>query len=122
MAADIPCDICSLEPAAQLLTNLTDGNVLAIGGACLPQFDGHMPLDLFQAGEHKGPATKCQACRRFHERMTTPVAPLNVEYDDSVPGARAPAAPDTAPAGDVSRETSQSDLGGLAPGVAEGTS
>src|SRR5882724_11378706 len=109
MAADIPCDICSLEPAAQLLTNLTDGNVLAIGGACLPQFYGHMTLDLFQAGEHKGPATKCQACRRFHERMTTPVAPLGNDGDDNGDGRTQVAAGQAQPPSaenNVSRETS----------------
>lgn len=83
MAYDIPCDICNLEPSAQMLTNLGDGTVLAIGAACLPQFYGQMTLELFQAGEHKGPATKCQACRRFHERMTTPIAPIGTETDVS---------------------------------------
>lgn len=76
MSYPIPCDICGQEDSAQMLTNLADGTVLAIGAACLPQFYGQMTLELFQAGEHKGPATKCQACRRFHERMTTPVAPI----------------------------------------------
>jgi|SRR5882762_5200996 len=83
MAYDAPCDICGQEPTAQLLTNLADGAVLGIGTACLPQFYGNMTLELFEAGEHKGPATKCQACRRFHERMTTPIAPIGTETDVS---------------------------------------
>lgn len=76
MAQQIACDICAEEVAIQMLTNLTDGSVLAMGPACLPQFYGHSALTVMDAGEHKGPAGKCQACRRMHERMTTPVAPL----------------------------------------------
>lgn len=76
MAQPIACDICGLETAVQMLTNLEDGTVLAIGAACLPQFYGQSVLIVIAAGEHKGPATKCQACRRFHERMTTPVTPI----------------------------------------------
>lgn len=98
MAYDIPCDICNQEPSAQMLTNLGDGTVLAIGPACLPQFYGQMTLELFQAGDHKGPATRCQACRRFHERMTTPVAPI----------------------GDVSRETEPDDHADMHSETVEG--
>lgn len=76
MAQSIACDICQQEEAVQMLTNLTDGSVLAMGPACLPQFYGHSALTVMDAGEHKGPAGKCQACRRMHERMTTPVTPL----------------------------------------------
>ena len=79
MAQPIACDICSLEEAVQLLTNLTDGSVLAIGPACMPEFYGNSALVTMDAGEHKGPAGKCQACRRMHERMTTPVTPLDVQ-------------------------------------------
>lgn len=77
MAQPIACDICSLEEAVQMLTNLTDGSVLAIGPACMPAFYGHSALTTMDAGEHKGPAGKCQACRRMHERMTTPVTPVS---------------------------------------------
>ena len=79
MAQPIACDICNLEEAVQMLTNLTDGSVLAIGPACMPEFYGNSALVTMDAGEHKGPAGKCQACRRMHERMTTPVAPLDVQ-------------------------------------------
>ena len=79
MAQPIACDICSQEEAVQMLTNLTDGSVLAIGPACMPAFYGHSVLAVLDAGEHKGPAGKCQACRRTHERMTTPVTPLDVQ-------------------------------------------
>lgn len=77
MAQQIACDICAEEVAIQMLTNLTDGSVLAMGPACLPQFYGHSALTVMDAGEHKGPAGKCQACRRMHERMQTPVASLD---------------------------------------------
>lgn len=79
MAQPLYCDICSLEEAVQMLTNLADGSVLMLGPACLPQFYGHSVLAAMDAGEHKGPAGKCQACRRMHERMTTPVTPLDVQ-------------------------------------------
>jgi hypothetical protein len=84
MAQPVICDICSAEEAIQMLSNLTDGSTIAIGPGCAGPFYGHMVLGAFNAGEHKGPAGKCQACRRTHEGMTTPVAPI----------------------GDVSRETS----------------
>ena len=83
MAQPIACDICGLEEAVQMLTNLTDGSVLALGPACMPAFYGHSALTTMDAGEHKGPAGKCQACRRMHERMTTPVTPLDVAPADS---------------------------------------
>lgn len=79
MAQQIACDICEQEVSVQMLTNLVDGNVLAIGAGCLPAFYGNMALTLLEAGEHKGPASRCQACRRVHERMTTPVAPIGAE-------------------------------------------
>ena len=84
MAQPIACDICSLEEAVQMLTNLTDGSVLAIGPACMPSFYGNSALVTMDAGQHKGPATKCQACRRMHERMTTPVAPLDMPAGPTV--------------------------------------
>lgn len=96
MAQMPACDICGQENAVQMLTSFVDGATFAIGPACTPMFFGQLALQAFEAGEHKGPATKCQACRRFHERMTTPVAAINTEYDDSVPGAIAEAPPETA--------------------------
>ena len=92
MAQQLYCDICASEEPVQMLTNLADGSILMLGPACLPQFYGHSVLAAMDAGEHKGPAGKCQACRRMHERMTTPVAPLDVQ-----PPADGPAdpAPDT---------------------------
>lgn len=93
MAQPIACDICTTEQAVQMLTNLQDGTVLAIGAACLPDFYGHSLLVVMDAGQHKGPAGKCQACRRVHERMTTPPAPAGTGHDGSVPGATAEAPP-----------------------------
>jgi len=87
MAQQLNCDICQDEPGVQMLTNLTTGDTMVMGEACLPGFYGHCLLQLTGAGEHRGPANKCQACRRVHEQMTTPVAPI----------------------GDVSRETSPPD-------------
>jgi hypothetical protein len=70
MAQPIACDICSGENAVQMLTNLTTGEVLCMGPACLPVFYGQSVLGVMDAGEHKGLPQKCQACRRVHERMT----------------------------------------------------
>lgn len=89
MAQSITCDICEAEQAIQMLTNFADGSTLAIGAACSPQFYGAAALATMEAGEHKGPATKCQACRRMHERMTTPVAPMgdvSRETTEEIPG------------------------------------
>lgn len=96
MAQELPCDLCQAEVAVLMQTSLTDGTVLTIGAACLPLFFGGAVLGAIGSDGHAGPPTKCQACRRTHERMTTPVAPIAVEYDDSVPGARAEAPPETA--------------------------
>ena len=79
MAQPIACDICGTEPAVQMLSNLLDGSVMAIGAACAPQFYGASALLTMDAGQHKGPAGKCQACRRMHEQMTTPVTPLDIQ-------------------------------------------
>ncbi|SRR6266849_3605466 len=79
MAQQITCDICQAEPATQMLTNLQTGDVLAIGAACMPVFYGQSVLSVMDAGEHKSIPSKCQACRRVHERMTTPVTPLGTE-------------------------------------------
>lgn len=76
MAQPITCDLCQSENAVLMQTSLTDGSVLAIGPACLPQFFGGALLGVIGSDGHAGPPTKCQACRRSHERMTTPVAPL----------------------------------------------
>lgn len=95
MAQPIACDICTTGPAVQMLTNLQDGTVLAMCAACLPAFYGHSVLAVMDAGGHTGPAGKCQACRRVHERMTTPPAPPGARDDDAVPGARAEAPPAT---------------------------
>lgn len=76
MAQQLPCDLCQDEPAVLMQTSLGDGTVLTVGAACLPMFFGGAMLGSIEAGEHKGPANKCQACRRVHERMTTPVAPI----------------------------------------------
>jgi hypothetical protein len=79
MAQPINCDICGDEHAVQMLSNLTDGTVIAMGPACLPVFYGQLVLISIGSDGHAGPPTKCQACRRTHERMTTPVAPIAAE-------------------------------------------
>lgn len=76
MAQPITCDLCQAEESVLMQTSLTDGGVLAIGPACLPQFFGGALLGVIGSDGHAGPPTKCQACRRSHERMTTPVAPM----------------------------------------------
>ncbi len=83
MAQQLPCDLCQAEPAILMQTSLADGTVLTIGATCLPQFFGGAVLGVIGSGGHAGPPTKCQACRRTHERMTTPVAPIAAEAPDS---------------------------------------
>lgn len=83
MAQMPACDICGQENAVQILSSFVDGATFAIGLACTPMFFGQLALQAFEAGDHKGPATKCQACRRFHERMTTPVAAIDTGPDVS---------------------------------------
>lgn len=85
MAQQISCDICQQEVAVQMLTNLQDGSVLAMGPACLPTFYGQSVLMVMDAGGHSGPAGKCQACRRVHERMTTPVTPIGINEPGPLP-------------------------------------
>lgn len=77
MAQPISCDLCGDEQAILMQTSLADGSVLAVGAACLPMFFGGALLGVIGSDGHAGPPTKCQACRRTHERMTTPVAPLS---------------------------------------------
>lgn len=38
MAADLPCDLCSAEPASLMQSNLANGDSIAVGDGCLPQF------------------------------------------------------------------------------------
>lgn len=85
MAQQLACDICQAEPAIQMLTNVETGDVMMMGAACLPAFYGQSLLMVTGAGEHRGPAGKCQACRRVHERMTTPVAPIGANTDEDMP-------------------------------------
>ena len=75
MAQPLPCDLCQAEDAILMQTSLTDGGVLTIGAACLPHFFGGALLGVIGSDGHSGPPTKCQACRRVHERMTVPAAP-----------------------------------------------
>lgn len=76
MAADLPCDFCGEEAAVLMMNSLSDGSVITVGAACLPTFFGGAMLGAIGSDAHAGPPTKCQACRRVHERMTTPVAPM----------------------------------------------
>jgi hypothetical protein len=81
MAQTLICDFCQAEDAVLMMTNLTDGIVVTVGSACLPVFFGGALLGAINSDGHAGPPTKCQACRRSHERMTTPVAPLSIPAD-----------------------------------------
>ena len=85
MAQQIACDICGSEQAAQMLTNLETGEVLAMGPACMPVFYGQSVLQVMDAGEHKGLPQKCQACRRIHEQMTLIMRPAVVPPEDIPP-------------------------------------
>lgn len=95
MAQPLSCDICQAENGVQMLTNLQDGSTLVIGAQCLPAFYGHSLLTVMEAGEHKGPPTKCQACRRIHEQM----AVLTAAAAEPVPD---PAGLDDEPVPDLS--------------------
>lgn len=94
MAAQLPCDLCEQEAAVVMFNNLVDGSAMTVGALCLPTFFGGAMLGSIGSDAHAGPPTKCQACRRVHERMTTPVAPL------SIPETPAEAPADVAPADD----------------------
>lgn len=85
MAQSIGCDICGSEEAVQMLTNLSTGEVLAMGASCLPVFYGQSVLQVMDAGEHKGLPQKCQACRRVHEYMTMLTRPAAVPQDPIPP-------------------------------------
>lgn len=78
MAQQLICDLCQAEEAVLMQTTLTDGSTMTIGPACLPLFFGGAVLGVIGSDGHAGPPTKCQACRRTHERMTTPVAPISI--------------------------------------------
>jgi|SRR6185437_8998926 len=81
MAAQLPCDLCEQEAAVVMFNNLVDGSAMTVGALCLPTFFGGAMLGAIGSDAHAGPPTKCQACRRVHERMTTPVAPLTAQPD-----------------------------------------
>lgn len=93
MAAELPCDFCGDEAAVLMMNSLTDGSVVTVGTSCLPLFFGGAMLGAIGSDGHAGPPTKCQACRRVHERMTTPVAPMSAQppADDAAPPAEADA-------------------------------
>lgn len=89
MAQPLTCDLCQAEDAVLMQTTLTDGSSMTVGAMCLPLFFGGAVLGVIGSDGHAGPPTKCQACRRTHERMTTPVAPLSIDPpadDGEVPG------------------------------------
>lgn len=85
MAQPIACDICTAEHAVQMLSNLETGGTMAIGPACTPVFYAQMLTLALDAGEHDKPAGKCQACRRIHERVTTPDKPIEPAVDVAAP-------------------------------------
>lgn len=71
----IACDICGQENAVQILTNTETGGTMALGANCVPVFYGQSLAMAIGAGEHAGPPTKCQTCRRIHEWMAVTTAP-----------------------------------------------
>lgn len=78
MAQQLVCDLCGEENAVVMFNNLTDGTAMTVGAFCLPTFFGGAMLGSIGSDPHAGPPTKCQACRRVHERMTTPVTPISI--------------------------------------------
>ena len=82
MAQQLTCDQCNSEPAILIQTNIGEGDIIAVGAGCAPVFFATVAMTLLECGDHQGPAGKCQACRRLHEKMTTPAAPLTVPDDD----------------------------------------
>ena len=82
MAQQLPCDLCGEETAVVMMNNLADGGSMTVGPQCLPGFFGGALLGAIGSDGHAGPPTKCQACRRTHEHMTTPVAPLSIPAAD----------------------------------------
>lgn len=95
MAQPLTCDLCQEEEAILLQQNLTDGSSVTVGPACLHLFFGGALLGVIGSDGHAGPPTKCQACRRSHERMTTPVTPISIPADDQGDHAGEPAGPVT---------------------------
>lgn len=95
MAQPLTCDLCGEEAAILLQQNLTDGSSVTVGPACLHLFFGGALLGVIGSDGHAGPPTKCQACRRSHERMTTPVAPISIPADDQGDHTGEPAGPVT---------------------------
>lgn len=93
MAQQLICDLCSAEQAVLMQTTITDGSTMLVGPACLPLFFGGAILGVIGSDGHAGPPTKCQACRRTHERMTTPVAPISIPGPDPDTTAGTPEAP-----------------------------
>ncbi len=51
MAATLPCDMCGEEPAAVMVTNLGNGEVLCVGGACQLTFHLTVAAELIKNGE-----------------------------------------------------------------------
>ena len=82
MAQQLPCDLCGEETAVVMMNNLVDGGSMTVGPQCLPGFFGGALLGAIGSDGHAGPPTKCQACRRTHEHMTTPVAPISIPAAD----------------------------------------
>lgn len=100
MAQPLTCDLCQSELAVLMQTSISDGSIMAVGAACLPQFFGGALLGVIGSDGHSGPPTKCQACRRIHERMTTPVAPIgDVSRETSEPGGEPDGPAETAESG-----------------------
>lgn len=93
MAQPITCDLCNEEQAVLMQTSLTDGSTMSVGPACLPLFFGGAVLGVIGSDGHAGPPAKCQACRRTHERMTTPIAPISIPGPDPGNAAGTPEAP-----------------------------
>lgn len=100
MAQPLICDICGTEEAVQMINNLTDGSVMTLGPACIPEFFAQATATLWGTGQHEGPRTKCPACKSMHEQMTGGVVaiasdlqPAELEIDGQLAIDDAAAAP-----------------------------
>lgn len=83
MAQQITCDLCQSETAVLMQTNVMDGDILAIGPACLPMFYGGAILAVMDLPPHTGPASKCPACKQIHAQLTAGITPLGPDAQEA---------------------------------------
>lgn len=120
MAQQLPCDLCGEETAVVMMNNLADGGSMTVGPRCLPGFFGGALLGAIGSDGHAGPPTKCQACRRTHERMTTPVAPLSIPAADPAVTEFDAREAESGQTGPADSKSAYETAAGTAPGTASG--